>query len=248
MLLTLQAPRKRMERLATTRVNFRMGGFLFGGTVQLTISSGFSQALGVWPVNTSPRPGPNRVRIIAGHFRHRYLHFPRTEPPIRPTPDQVRETLFNWLQGAIQGTRCLDLFSGSGALGFEALSRGACEVQFVDSHAAVSRYLRETLKQFAVQGSSVWTADAFTYLEGKIGRFDLVFLDPPFREKCQIQLLDALWAGGCLNPHALVYLEWHRDQHTEQLSLPTGWSFRRQAHCGRVAFGLVEPPALSVRR
>ncbi|EQD26840.1 methyltransferase [mine drainage metagenome] len=196
-------------------------------------------------MNTGPRPGSNRVRIIAGHFRRRYLLFPQIEPPIRPTPDRVRETLFNWLQGAIPGTRCLDLFAGSGALGFEALSRGAHEVGFVDSQATITRYLRETLIKFAIQDNSVWTADVFAYLEGDIGRFDLVFLDPPFREQRHALLLDSLLKGGHLNPHALVYLEWHHDRHGAELPLPAGWSFRRQAHYGQVGFGLVEPPALS---
>ena len=234
-----------MEEQATNRVNFRMGGFLFGGTHQLTIRRGFSQARGIQPVRTYLRTGPNRVRIIAGRYRHRRLVFPPTEPPIRPTPDRVRETLFNWLQGVVTGARCLDLFAGSGALGFEALSRGANEVQFVDSHPVIAGYLREMLVQFQVEGSSVCTADAFTYLEGGIGRFDLIFLDPPFRDQRHALLLDALNRGGHLNPHALVFLEWHRDRSLKPLALPAGWIFRRQGHCGQVAFALAGPPALS---
>lgn len=156
----------------------------------------------------------------------------------------MRETVFNWLQGRIPGARCLDLFAGSGALGFEALSRGAAEVHFVDSQAMITRYLSETLVQFAIEGSSVWTTDAWKYLEGDIGRFDLVFLDPPFREARHTQLLDLLEKCGHLNPQALVYLEWRHDRHGATITLPSSWSFWREAHYGQVAFGLLEPPAI----
>ncbi len=198
------------------------------------------------PVRTVSRGDPNRVRIIAGRLRRRRLHFPLTDPPIRPTPDRVRETVFNWLTGMIPGARCLDLFAGSGALGFEALSRGAQAVEFVDSHAAICRYLRETLADLEVQGSSVWTADAFIYLEGGIGSFDLVFLDPPFRESRHALLLESLFKGGHLNPRAQVYLEWAHDRRGRPFVLPSGWSFRREACYGQVAFGLAVPPALPV--
>src|ERR1700691_3399091 len=121
----------------------------------------------------------DEFRIIAGQWRRRKLHFPPL-PGIRPSPDRVRETLFNWLQDRIEGSSCLDLFAGSGALGLEALSRGAAQVTFVEHDTAAARELHARLAEWGAQDGEVERADALRYLEGAARPFDVVFLDPPF--------------------------------------------------------------------
>jgi len=120
------------------------------------------------------------LRIIAGTWRGRKFRFPDAD--IRPTPDRVRETLFNWLQGRVEGARCLDLYAGSGALGLEALSRGAASVVFVERQRLVADALRRQLHDWQAVGTEVLCAQARQYLGSAHGgdRFDLVFLDPPF--------------------------------------------------------------------
>ncbi|MCU0976924.1 MAG: 16S rRNA (guanine(966)-N(2))-methyltransferase RsmD [Steroidobacteraceae bacterium] len=126
---------------------------------------------------------------------------------LRPTPDRVRETLFNWLAPSIAGARCLDLFAGSGALGFEALSRGASSVVFVERAPAVARHLRETVALLAPEAGRVVQGGAGDHLAGRAERFDVVFLDPPFDDDVVPGLLARLVAGGWLAPGARVYVE-----------------------------------------
>jgi 16S rRNA (guanine966-N2)-methyltransferase len=126
------------------------------------------------------RQKTNAIRIIGGRWRSRILHFPDV-PGLRPTPDRVRETLFNWLGQRLDGWRCLDLFAGSGALGFEAASRGAAEVVLVERDAKALAALRENvLKLDAAERVRIQPADARSYLDGACGNFDLILLDPPF--------------------------------------------------------------------
>ena len=148
----------------------------------------------------------NEVRIIAGRWRGRRLRFP-ADCGIRPTPDRVRETLFNWLQGSIEGACCLDLFAGSGALGIEALSRGADSVVLVEREPQVAAYLQATLTALGASAGEVSKVDAQTFLRGAGRRFDLVFLDPPFAAGALAPLLAALVDGGQLAPGARVYVE-----------------------------------------
>jgi 16S rRNA (guanine966-N2)-methyltransferase len=126
---------------------------------------------------------------------------------IRPTPDRVRETVFNWLQNDIAGARCLDLFAGSGALGFEALSRGAAHVVFVDREPEIGRYLRDTLKRLEATAAEVHTADSLHWLTAPAQTFDVVFLDPPFNANVLATVCQSLEAGGWLSPAALIYIE-----------------------------------------
>ena len=121
----------------------------------------------------------NEFRIIAGVWRRRKLKFPPL-PGIRPSPDRVRETLFNWLMDRVAGARCLDLFTGSGALGLEALSRGAAEVVFVDRERAALDAVGGHLAALKAQGGTLVQADALAWLETPGTTFDIVFLDPPF--------------------------------------------------------------------
>jgi 16S rRNA (guanine966-N2)-methyltransferase len=180
--------------------------------------------------------GRGEIRIIGGLWRGRKLHFPNA-PGLRPTPDRVRETLFNWLQFEIAGTRCLDLFAGSGALGLEALSRGAAEVVFVerDAHAAAS--LRETLSTLGGQGSVVDSRDAFAFLAQPPTRpFDVVFLDPPYDQQWLPRLCAALESGGWLAPGARIYLEDAAGRGPP--ALPPGWELRRSRRAGDVGYYL----------
>jgi 16S rRNA (guanine966-N2)-methyltransferase len=156
---------------------------------------------------TSPASrGRNELRIIGGRWRGRKLRFPSAEG-LRPTPDRVRETLFNWLAPSIRGARCLDLFAGSGALGLEALSRGAAEVVFVERAPLVARHLREALGLLAADGGRVVQADAAAFLAGPAQPFDVVFLDPPFGADLVPAMLARLVAAGWLAPGARVYVE-----------------------------------------
>ncbi len=179
----------------------------------------------------------NRIRIIGGAWRGRKLTFP-ARPGLRPTPDRVRETLFNWLQPIIPGARCLDLFAGSGALGWEALSRGAAEVVMVDSDRQVVQNLKESGSQLASRGLSVIQSSALNYLAGPATPFDIVFLDPPFRQGLLADCIQQLESSGWLTSHAWIYLESETD--LEELSLPAGWKISRSKHTGQVRYNLAE--------
>jgi len=122
---------------------------------------------------------PNQVRIVGGRHRGRRLHFPAMEG-LRPTPDRVRETVFNWLGQRLDGLRCLDLFAGSGALGFEAASRGAREVVLVERDARAAQALRQGAEALGADEIRVLRAEGLAYLEGDCGAFDVIFLDPPY--------------------------------------------------------------------
>src|SRR6202051_2311293 len=139
--------------------------------------------------------GRNSVRIIGGGWRGRRVSFPDI-PGLRPTPDRVRETLLNWLQRDIAGARCLDLFAGSGALGLEALSRGAKEVVFVEQAVAASRALQEQLTRLGGAGKSqVVEMGAARYLRSPARPFDIVFLDPPFGRDALAEYVPMLDTG-----------------------------------------------------
>jgi 16S rRNA (guanine966-N2)-methyltransferase len=184
-----------------------------------------------------PRPGGrNLVRIVGGEWRGRLLRFPAVSR-IRPTPDRVRETLFNWLQQKVGGSRCLDLFAGSGALGLEALSRGAAEVVFVDVEPAVIRHLAERLQEFGCDRGQVTRADAARYLEGSPRAFDLVFLDPPFDAPVLPDICRRIEQGGWLAPGGLVYLECPAAAGVPEL--PAGWTVLRSKRAGEVGYHLV---------
>lgn len=180
-------------------------------------------------------PSRNQLRIIAGTWRGRKLGFAPV-PGLRPTPDRVRETLFNWLAPVIRAARCLDLYAGSGALGLEAASRGAAEVVLVDSDAQVVRTLQEQLRLLQADQVRVVEADAGVYLRSTARPFDVVFLDPPFREQRLPEAIHRLEAGGWLADEAWVYLEAERGL---ELSLPANWELYRSKTAGQVDYHLV---------
>ena len=179
----------------------------------------------------------NELRIVGGEWRGRLLKL-APGAPIRPTPDRVRETLFNWLQHVIRGARCLDLFAGSGALGIEALSRGAREVVFVDQDARAIRHIRAALEGFAVAAPQVYVSEALGFLRGAATQFAVVFLDPPFDSGLLAPVCALLEERGWLAPSALLYLEAARRAGPPQL--PVAWRLLKAKQAGEVGYYLVE--------
>lgn len=178
--------------------------------------------------NPSTRPGV--VRVIAGRLRGSRLVVP-DRPGLRPTPDRLRETLFNWLAPRIEGARCLDLYAGTGALGIEALSRGAASCTFVERDADLARALRENLARLGAGEAQVLVDDALAFLaRGSAARtFDLAFVDPPFAADAWTRTLAALEAGGWLAAAALVHVESPADC---AYGVPAAWSVHRQGRAG----------------
>jgi len=161
------------------------------------------------PHHPSARRGASArtLRIIGGTWRGRRLRFPPS-PEIRPTPDRVRETLFNWLAARVPGARCLDLFAGSGALGLEALSRGASHVTFVERDLAAAHEISARLTEWGARGANVEHSDARRFLEQTPSApFDIVFLDPPFASTLVDETAARLEQGGWLADNALIYVE-----------------------------------------
>ncbi len=184
-----------------------------------------------------PAPtGRNSVRIIAGAWRGRRVHFPDV-PELRPTPDRVRETLFNWLQHSIAGARCLDLFAGSGALGLEALSRGAKDVVFVEQFQLAARSLEEQLIRFggAAKGR-VMTMGAARFLRTPAEPFQVVFLDPPFGKDALAEYIPMLDQGNWLAVGSLVYLENERVAGVP--AVPAHWELLKSKSAGEVGYHL----------
>jgi 16S rRNA (guanine966-N2)-methyltransferase len=178
---------------------------------------------------------PNRLRIIAGRWRGVPIVFP-ARAELRPTPDRVRETIFNWLQPVIAEARCLDLFAGSGALGFESLSRGASHVVLVDRDPLIVRHLQETATKLATADAECITSDALRFLAQQPTPFDIVFLDPPYASGV-LQDVCARLSEGWLQPSAFVYLEAPADAGLPRL--PSGWTLHRSKAAGQVGYHLL---------
>lgn len=181
------------------------------------------------------QPARGSVRIIGGRWRGRRILLPAGDG-VRPSGDRIRETLFNWLAPVLPDARCLDLFAGTGALGIEALSRGAAEVLFVERDPLTARQLQSTLATLAAAESRIVTGDALKLLSTVPSRFDVVFLDPPFGA-VDLGDLCTLLHGGWLASQARIYLETGRDQALP--SLPPGWTVLREQTAGKVRFALL---------
>ncbi|MDW7746062.1 16S rRNA (guanine(966)-N(2))-methyltransferase RsmD [Halomonas sp.] len=174
------------------------------------------------------RRNAGRLRLIGGEYRRRQLPV-LDRPGLRPTSDRVRETLFNWLATAVPGARVLDLFAGTGALGLEALSRGARQAVFVERDAHVARQLADNLAALgANERAQLVTADAQAYLAGDPTPFSLAFLDPPFRQGLAGTCCRALEAGW-LAEEALVYVETESSLPPE---VPASWQLHREVRAG----------------
>lgn len=174
------------------------------------------------------RRPPGTLRIIGGEHRRRQLPV-LDHPGLRPTPDRVRETLFNWLGGTLHGARVLDLFAGTGALGLEALSRGGREAIFVEQDARVAAQLERNLATLRIPTGTVVTGEARAFLAGPSTSFSLVFLDPPFRQGLAAPCCAALEEAGWLTEQAFVYVE------TETALapvVPPTWQLHREVRAG----------------
>ena len=179
----------------------------------------------------------NRVRVIAGEWRGRYIDFPDISE-LRPSSDRVKETLFNWLMPFLENGRALDLFAGSGALGIEALSRGAAFVCFVEKNNDASNAILKNLEKLNAQNGQVINQDAFFYLESyKLDDFDMIFLDPPYaliEPLTLIKLLDKK-----LSPTKACRLFYEHSSEIDANTLPDNWSLLKQKKAGQVFFHLL---------
>lgn len=173
-----------------------------------------------------------KIRIIGGQWRSRLLTFPAI-PDLRPTPDRIRETVFNWLGQDLTGLNCLDLFAGSGALGFEAASRGALQVVMVDADTKIYTALHENKEKLQATQVELKMMNALNFLSSDVRKFDVIFLDPPYRLELLPKLLPLL--PSHLEKDGLVYTEtknpWIADK---------PWRVKRSAKAGAVFYQLLE--------
>jgi 16S rRNA (guanine966-N2)-methyltransferase len=177
------------------------------------------------------------LRIVAGIWRSRVLEIADV-PGLRPSSERIRETLFNWLAPRIDGARCLDLFAGTGALGLEALSRGAASAVFVEkSHKAIEA-LRRNVDLLRADSADIQATDALNYLQtAAANQFDFVFLDPPFAEDSLAELCRLIDERDLLAKGANVYLE--QDRSRAEPKLPDGWSILKNKTAGNVRYMLI---------
>lgn len=177
-------------------------------------------------------------RIIGGRWRGRRLSFPDV-PGLRPSGDRIRETLFNWLQSEIQDAICLDLFAGSGALGFEALSRGASSATLVDKSVQIVQSLKSMQEKLSAVDARIVIGEApSSALQKKLAgqHFSVVFIDPPFRQGLVATTCEWLSYADFLAPNALIYIEAERELST--LPLPQGWVVLKSKFTGQVGYHL----------
>jgi 16S rRNA (guanine966-N2)-methyltransferase len=192
------------------------------------------------PAPSKSQAPRSQLRIIGGSWRGRRIEF-QAEPGLRPTPDRVRETLFNWLQPRLPGSRCLDLFCGSGALAIEALSRGATSATLVDRSPAALQEVRRNLERLGATGVELVTADAVQWIRTVSNCcFDIVFIDPPFGGGIAQRCLQLLSSSALLAPGARVYLECGATEAAPEL--PPGWLLHREKFAGQVAYRLYLAP------
>lgn len=176
-----------------------------------------------------------QVRIIGGRWRGRQLKVP-TLPNLRPTPDRVRETLFNWLAPVISGAHCLDAFAGSGVLGFEALSRGAAHVVMVEQARTAVTLLQQTAVLLKTEDAEIYSATVPLQLKKPQKLFDIVFLDPPYQENLLLPTCFFLEEQGMLADKAYIYLE--AKELLQPSELPANWQLLKSKKAGQVAYHL----------
>ncbi|HET8849578.1 MAG TPA: 16S rRNA (guanine(966)-N(2))-methyltransferase RsmD [Marinobacter sp.] len=196
------------------------------------------------PALEQGKGGLGELRIIGGHWRSRKLQFPDAGG-VRPTPARTRETLFNWLAPHLPGARCLDLFAGSGALGLEALSRGAGHSTFVDHTAVLAKALKENLSRLQCPNADVVCQPVDRILATPCHTpFDIVFMDPPFRQNWLERLFPLLDQNGWLKPGGWVYVEHESEGHLP--ATPANWQLHRQKSAGQVSYHLFRVAAPDV--
>ena len=184
--------------------------------------------------NHNKKQQANQLRIIGGLWRGRKLSFPSLNG-LRPTPDRVRETLFNWLSTDVADAYCLDLFAGSGALGLEALSRGASHVDFVDNTREAIAFLQQNLKTLNTHKAGVHLASANTWLQSNHQSYDIIFLDAPFGQSLNDECITII-ASGHIKAGGYVYLE--TGINDPMPKIPTNWLLHREKTAGQVCFRL----------
>ena len=178
--------------------------------------------------------GPmGKLRIVAGTLRGSRLAVP-SKAGLRPTGDRVRETLFNWLAPIIEGARCVDLFAGTGALGIEAISRGAAACTFVESDRTLAKLLADNVARLKIDNARIVAADAIGWLGGASETFDIAFVDPPFDAELWDETLRRL-EGGRLGADAWIYVESPADA---IIAIPGTWRSHREGQAGAVRFAL----------
>ncbi len=183
------------------------------------------------------RKGPRELRVIGGDWRSRRIRF-ADAPGLRPTMDRVRETVFNWLQWDIEGKLILDTFAGSGALGYEALSRGAKEVTFIELNAAAASCIRESLQVLNANNAQVWQADALVWLDKQetLEPFDVIFLDPPFSQDLLTPAVELI--AEKVKPGCLVYVE--VEANADLSCIPANWLESKRKDTKEFSFMLFE--------
>jgi 16S rRNA (guanine966-N2)-methyltransferase len=180
---------------------------------------------------------PGQLRIVAGNWRSRLLRIADV-PGLRPTSERIRETLFNWLTPSIHGARCLDLCAGTGALGIEALSRGAADVVFVEQSVLAAKTLQANINSLGAKDVVILNLDARKYLcRESPTAFDVVFIDPPFAAELHDELCRLLAAAAWLAANARIYIELDRDQ--PEPTLPDAWFILKNKTAGKVRYMLV---------
>ena len=186
-----------------------------------------------------PADPSSQLRVIGGQWRGRKLDFIAVDG-LRPTPDRVRETLFNWIQPYLPGAQCLDLFSGTGALGIEALSRGAGHVTFVDLNRTTAQQLKHNLQVLKTQQAEVIEADITQWLASRLTgnevKYDLVFMDPPFRKDLVGVCCGWLEQHEMLSDNAVIYIE--TESELPHINTPTHWIEHRHKKAGQVSYRL----------
>ena len=176
------------------------------------------------------------IRIIAGIHRGRKLPVLMVEG-LRPTTDRVKETVFNWLMPYIQDSICLDCFAGSGGLGFEALSRGASQVSFVELNKMAVKQLQDNQRLLKANNVSIIQNDALSFISKTTQKFDVIFLDPPFRKGLVEQAAQLLNEHSCAE-NALIYVEMESEQNEQQL--PSCWQLLKEKVAGQVVYRLYQ--------
>ena len=179
----------------------------------------------------------SQLRIIAGLWRGRKITF-IDQQDLRPTPDRVRETVFNWLQSDVPNAVCLDLFAGSGALGFESASRGASQVVLVDNSSQACKQIQENINHLQSEVIRVIMSDSVRFLEENTTKYDLVFLDPPYKSDVLAQIIMSLEQKKCLSEHAKIYLE--QDVKQDVPKLPENWRVLKNKTAGQVSYYLID--------
>lgn len=186
--------------------------------------------------SSSAKRGTNQLRIIGGQWRSRKLEFPDA-PSLRPTPDRVRETLYNWLAAHIAGAKLLDCFAGSGALFLEGMSRGAASGTALELDRAAAASLQANLQLLRADNAQVLQQDSLAWLNRPASsQFDVVLLDPPFHQDLLIPCCQLLEDNGWLVEDAFIYTE--SEQPPSQLGLPASWQLHREKHAGQLYFAL----------